>query len=51
MPGIGMRVDANRYFDYHHSDNDTIDKVHPRELQLGAIAITILAYVLAMEGL
>lgn len=51
VPGIGMRVDAHRYFDYHHSDKDTIDKVHPRELQLGAIAIAILAYTLAMEGI
>lgn len=40
-----------RYFDYHHSDNDTLDKVHPRELELGAIAIATMTYMAAQEGL
>ncbi len=48
---IGLRVDGQKYFDYHHSDNDTIDKVHPRELELGAIAIAIFSYVIAQEGI
>ena len=48
---IGMRVDGQRYFDYHHSDNDTIDKVNDRELELGATAIAIFAYVIAQEGI
>lgn len=48
---IGLRVDTQRYFDYHHSDNDTVDKVHPRELELGAIAIAIFSYVIAQEGI
>lgn len=47
---IGLRVDGQRYFDYHHSDNDTIDSVDDRELQMGAAAVAILAYVLADEG-
>jgi carboxypeptidase Q len=48
---IGLRVDGQKYFDYHHSDNDTFDKVHPRELELGAIAIAIFSYVIAQEGI
>ncbi|MBI5475807.1 MAG: M20/M25/M40 family metallo-hydrolase [Ignavibacteriales bacterium] len=48
---IGLRVDGQRYFDYHHSDNDTFDKVHPRELELGAVAIAIFSYVIAQEGI
>jgi carboxypeptidase Q len=48
---IGLSVDGQRYFDYHHSANDTIDKVNPRELELGAIAIAGFAYMLAQEGL
>ncbi len=48
---IGLRVDGQKYFDYHHSDNDTIDKVHPRELELGAIAIAVFCYVIAQEGI
>ncbi|MBM4167310.1 MAG: M20/M25/M40 family metallo-hydrolase [Ignavibacteria bacterium] len=51
VPVMGLRVDAQRYFDYHHSDNDTFDKVNERELELGAIALSILLFVLAEEGL
>ncbi len=48
---IGLIVDYHRYFDYHHSANDVFDVVNERELELGAAAMAILAYVLAMEGL
>lgn len=51
VPMIGLRVDGQRYFDYHHSDSDTFDKVNERELELGAIAISILTYTIAQEGL
>ncbi len=49
--GIGLQVDGQRYFDYHHSDNDTIDNVNERELALGAAVEAIIAYVIAQEGL
>jgi len=49
--GIGLTVDFHRYFDYHHSDHDTIDKVNERELALGAAAMALLAYIIAQEGL
>ncbi len=48
---IGLRVDTHRYFDYHHSHNDTIDKVNERELELGAITIAIFTYIIANEGI
>ncbi|MDP1676935.1 MAG: M28 family peptidase [Bacteroidota bacterium] len=48
---IGLSPDPQRYFDYHHSHNDTIDKVHPRELELGAIAMAILAWTISQDGL
>jgi len=51
VPCLGLRSDPQRYFDYHHSDLDTIDKVNKRELELGAVAMAILAYVFAQEGL
>ncbi len=51
VPCVGLRVDAHRYFDYHHSDNDTFDKVNDRELHLGAASMAILLYVIAQEGL
>jgi Zn-dependent M28 family amino/carboxypeptidase len=51
VPGFGLDVETQRYFDYHHSDNDTLDKVNPRELELGAIAEALLCYLLSEEGL
>ncbi len=51
VPMIGLNVDSQRYFDYHHSDSDTVDKVNERELELGATAMAVLAYVLAQEGI
>ncbi|MDZ7269682.1 MAG: M20/M25/M40 family metallo-hydrolase [candidate division KSB1 bacterium] len=49
VPGLGLIPESQRYFDYHHSDNDTIDKVNPRELELGAAAMAIMAYLLSEE--
>ena len=43
----GYLPDGHRYFDVHHSDNDTIDQVNPRELNLGAGLMAALLYVLA----
>jgi hypothetical protein len=51
VPCFGLSVEGQRYFDYHHSDNDTIDKVHPRELELGAIVLATLALMISEEGL
>jgi Zn-dependent M28 family amino/carboxypeptidase len=51
IPLIGLMVESQRYFDYHHSNNDTIDKVNPRELELGAIALAIFSFEISEEGL
>jgi hypothetical protein len=51
VPGLALRVNHQRYFDYHHSANDTIEAVHDRELELGAIAMAIMSYLIAEEGL
>jgi hypothetical protein len=48
---IGLTPDNQRYFDLHHSDLDTIDKVHPRELQLGSIAMAILSWCISQDGI
>ncbi|MGA9115877.1 MAG: M20/M25/M40 family metallo-hydrolase, partial [Bacteroidota bacterium] len=49
--GFGLLVESHRYFDYQHSEHDTIDKVHPRELEMGAIVEALLAYLISEEGL
>jgi len=47
VPLVGLRLDATRYFDWHHSAADTLDKVDPQELAAGASALAVAAYVLA----
>lgn len=48
---FGLSPDTQRYFDYHHSAKDTLDKVHPREIELGALAMAALAWHISEEGL
>jgi hypothetical protein len=48
---LDLVPDSQRYFDVHHSGTDTLDKVNPRELQLGANAMALMAYLLSEEGL
>ena len=43
--------DSQLYFDYHHTTIDTVDKVNPRELQLGAAAMASLVYLVDQHGL
>ena len=47
VPGMGLNVEGTRYFWYHHSDADTIDKLDPRELGECVAALAVMAYVLA----
>jgi hypothetical protein len=46
VPCIGFEPDSQRYFDIHHTAQDTFDKVNKRELNLGAAAIGALFYLL-----
>ncbi len=48
---IGYNPDNQRYFNFHHSDNDVAEAVNPRELELGSAAIAVLAYIISEEGL
>jgi carboxypeptidase Q len=43
---IGYVPHDHRYFNIHHTANDTFDKVDPRELTLGAAAMASLIYLL-----
>lgn len=46
VPCIGFEPDNQRYFDIHHTQDDTFDKVNKRELELGAAAIGSLLYLI-----
>ncbi len=48
---VGLRPDSSRYFDYHHSDNDVLENVHPHELESGAAAITSFIYLVDQNGI
>lgn len=41
----GYSPDSQRYFDLHHTPADTFDKVHKRELELGAASMAALVYL------
>jgi Zn-dependent M28 family amino/carboxypeptidase len=47
IPLFGVFQDASRYFDIHHSADDTFDKVDPEELRNATSAAAVLAYALA----
>lgn len=48
---IGYLPDSQRYFNYHHTKEDTFDKVDKRELELGAASMTALIYLIDKYGL
>ena len=51
VPLIGFLPDSQRYFNYHHTSEDTIDKVDKRELELGAASMAALVYLIDKYGL
>jgi carboxypeptidase Q len=48
---FGYLPDSQRYFSYHHTREDTFDKVNQRELELGAASMAALVYLLDKYGL
>jgi hypothetical protein len=46
-----MTPDSQRYFDIHHTTEDSLDKVNPRELHLGAAALASLLWLVDTQGL
>jgi hypothetical protein len=47
VPTLGLRQDGRKYFDYHHSAADTLDKIAPSELRENAAAMAVVGYALA----
>ena len=47
VPGLGLNVDGTRYFWYHHTEADTVDKLDQREVALCVAVMAVMAYVLA----
>ncbi len=47
VPVMGLSVEDARYFYYHHTDADTMDKLNPREMALCVATMAVMAYVVA----
>jgi carboxypeptidase Q len=47
VPQVGLEVESSKYFDYHHTEADTLDKVDPQDLADMVAAVAVLAYVVA----
>jgi carboxypeptidase Q len=48
---LGFLPDSQRYFNYHHTAEDTIDKVDKRELELGSASMAAVVYLIDKYGL
>jgi carboxypeptidase Q len=46
-----LRPDSQRYFDIHHSRADVLENVNKRELELGAVGMAALVYLVDKYGL
>jgi Zn-dependent M28 family amino/carboxypeptidase len=44
MPAVNFAPDGYRYFDYHHTANDTLDKINPDDLKQNTTVYTVFAY-------
>jgi carboxypeptidase Q len=53
VPTMELDVDSNRYFWYHHSEGDMLDKLDPAEMARCVAVMAVMAYVVAdlPEGL
>jgi len=47
MPWAQLAQDGTDYFDYHHTANDTLDKVEAKALDQQVAAYAVMAYVAA----
>jgi carboxypeptidase Q len=47
VTGIGLNVNGRTYFDTHHTEADTLDKVDPQQLADGVAALAVLAWIAA----
>ena len=47
VPGLGELTTAAHYFDWHHTEADTLDKVDPVEFRKNIASLAVMTYVLA----
>jgi hypothetical protein len=47
VPGLSLDTVGERYFDWHHSHGDTLDKVKPEDLRRATGMLAVMGFVLA----
>jgi hypothetical protein len=47
VPGLAERAAGTHYFDWHHTEADTLDKVNPEDFRKSVAVMAVMSYVLA----
>ena len=47
VPGLAEHAAGTHYFDWHHTEADTLDKVNPEDFRKSVAAMAVMGYVLA----
>jgi carboxypeptidase Q len=47
IPSMSLDVDGSRYFVYHHSPADTVDRLDPQDVAKCVAALAVMGYVVA----
>lgn len=47
VPVVSLRQDGTHYFDYHHTPDDTLDKIDPEALKQNQTAYALFTYMMA----
>ena len=47
VPGLSERTSGTHYFDWHHTEADTLDKVNPEDFRKNVAALAVMGYALA----
>jgi hypothetical protein len=45
--GMSERAAGTHYFDWHHSEADTLDKVDPEDFRKSVAALAVMSYAVA----
>jgi carboxypeptidase Q len=47
VPGLGLHTSGGRYFEWHHTQADTLDKINKNDFRLNIATLAVMGYVLA----
>ncbi len=47
VPGLSLDTVGEHYFDWHHTDADTLDKIDPHDFRKAVALLAVMGYVLA----